>query len=83
MINVPRTSLSRWETETSVMDVLTASKIADYFNVSLDFLTGRDSFPHTLGLSPKEYDHIKTLRGLKPNKQHILYDLAKALDAVK
>lgn len=41
ILNVHRGSISNWETDKRIPDKDTLIKIADYFNVSIDYLFGR------------------------------------------
>lgn len=43
MLNVHQTAISQWETGRTTPDIDTAEKMAKLFNVSLDYLLGRDT----------------------------------------
>ena|GEM_PF-1964872 len=68
-IGVTRQALSKWVTGDTIPDILSASKIADYFNVSTDYLLGRTEHRTTdkelsevcdyLGLSEASINFIK------------------------
>lgn len=42
-INIARSTLSNYESNNRIPDIYTLAKIADYFNVTLDFLVGHTS----------------------------------------
>ena len=49
-LGVSRTTYTQYETERSEPDLVTVSKLSDYFEVSLDYLVGRTNirgYPHT------------------------------------
>lgn len=43
---IPQNSISRYETGVRKPDYDTLIQIADYFNVSIDYLVGRSDNPH-------------------------------------
>ena len=45
MLNVKQTTISNWENEITEIDQQSLFKLADYFNVSVDYLLGRDADP--------------------------------------
>lgn len=48
-INIARSTLSNYERNNRMPDIQTLSKLADHFNVTLDFLVGQTSpFPNTM-----------------------------------
>ena len=51
-INISRPTISRWKSDKMSMSLASALKVVDYFNCSLDFLTGRSDI--VLDYSPKE-----------------------------
>ena len=44
-LNVHQTAVSQWETNRTSPDVQTMGAIAEYFNVSIDYLLGRTDDP--------------------------------------
>lgn len=64
-LGVAKQSVSNWENDNIMPSIEMLVKIADYFNVSTDYLLGRD-VKHTLdglmidvtGLTPRQIDHI-------------------------
>ena len=44
-LGIPQNSISRFETETRRPDYYTLIQLADYFNVSIDYLVGRSDNP--------------------------------------
>jgi transcriptional regulator with XRE-family HTH domain len=47
-IGFNRSTLANWETDRALPDIETCNKIADYFNVSTDYLLGRSNTPRPL-----------------------------------
>ena len=45
VLGISRSAVAMWETGGSEPDNKTLEKIADYFNVSIDYLLGRDDTP--------------------------------------
>lgn len=43
MLNVKQTTISNWENEITEIDQQSLFTLADYFNVSVDYLLGRDN----------------------------------------
>ena len=43
MLNVKQTTISNWENEITEIDQQSLFTLADYFNVSVDYLMGRDN----------------------------------------
>ena len=64
-LGVKKQSISNWENDNIMPSVEMLVKIADYFNVSTDFLLGRDSQTDSEsysvdvnGLTPRQIEHI-------------------------
>lgn len=53
LLNVSRTTIVRYEKGTCEPDIATLVKIADIFNVSLDYLLGRTIHKHNLSMLNK------------------------------
>ena len=51
-INVHQTAISQWETNKTNPDMSTALLLADFFEVSLDYLLGKKSSPETSIVQP-------------------------------
>ncbi len=72
MLGVDRTTYTKYETGDNQPDIKTVKKIADFFNVSVDYMLGRDEkkndIPTDVTLSEKDLKKIKKesnrLRGL-------------------
>lgn len=62
-IGITQQSLSRYEREITLIDAITASKIASYFKVSTDYLMGLSNNPNqenfTVGLTEEEIKKLK------------------------
>lgn len=67
-LGVAKQSVSNWENDNIMPSIEMLEKIADYFNVSTDYLLGRDG-KHTsdgimidvAGLTPRQIEHIKQI----------------------
>lgn len=51
-----RQAVSLWEIDRSRPDMTMLARIADFFNVTVDFLIGRDELPCLTGEEPAPYD---------------------------
>lgn len=67
-LGVKKQSVSNWENDNIMPSVETLEKIADFFEVSTDYLLGRESGINNgvmcldvTGLSPKKVEHIRLL----------------------
>lgn len=65
-LNVGRNTISRYENGEREPDIHITQKLADYFDVTLDYLTGRscDQIPPSFRLTPSEYALIVKYRAL-------------------
>ena len=52
IIGIAQPTLSGWETGRTQIDYENLNKLADYFNVSLDYLLGRNVPPTPIGIEP-------------------------------
>ena len=69
LLNIPITSYIRYETEEKTPNLDTLIKLANHFNVSLDYLVGRD-FGNGLGyLDENQLTFIKTFLTLNTANQ--------------
>lgn len=60
ILNVAQTTYGGYETQTSEPNIETLTKLANYYNVSLDYLVGRD-FSNDIGyLTQQEKEFLKT-----------------------
>lgn len=81
-LGVSPSTVSGWETENRQMDYDTLIKIADYFDVSIDYLLGRDH--KVTNLSDSEKHILSSFRSLhKENKTIWLKILDVLLDNQK
>ena len=88
LLNISRQSCNFYENEKRDPDTTMLIRIADIFNVSLDYLLGRTSTIATPAYSPDELDLIKKYRFLDEARQEAIRDLidtsyTKALTAQK
>ena len=66
-LNVSQSTISAYETGERTPDLETFIKIADLFNVSLDYLCGKSNTKQSIqssDLSPEELDHVYVYRQL-------------------
>lgn len=92
IVHVGKSTVSQWENNIHMPDIETVRKIADFLNVSTDFLLGRVDDPD-VKIIPKEdlpaelaeyADYIKILKDfdvddISPEELKELIDLAKRL----
>ncbi len=67
-LNVSQSTISAYEVGERVPDLETLIAIADFFNVSLDYLAGLSDLKQQIrqsDLSPSELEHIHTYRQLR------------------
>ncbi len=65
MLHVNRTTLTKWETGKHNPDVETVLRLADYFNVSTDYLLGKSDIPNnTLYVKTDSSDQFTELNKL-------------------
>ncbi len=76
-LGVKKQSVSNWENDNIMPSIEMLIKIADYFNVSTDYLLGRDRqddySTFTLdvtGLSPLQREHLRLIVDDLRNKEH-------------
>ena len=70
-LSVTKQTVSNWENDNILPSIDMLTKLADYFNVSCDYILDRTptSFVLTDGLSPEEIAHISLLiEGIKKLK---------------
>lgn len=67
-LGVAKQSVSNWENDNIMPSVEMLEKIADFFNVSTDYLLGRDGKTTTdgtmvdlTGLTPRQMEHIRLI----------------------
>jgi len=69
LLNVAKTTYCGYELETSEPSIATLIKLADYYNVSLDYLVGRQ-FANDVGyLSDSEKSMLEIYRNLSAENQ--------------
>jgi transcriptional regulator with XRE-family HTH domain len=82
-IGVSQAALSRWESETNILDVISASAIADFFGVTLDYVTGRSPYRLSVQIAPRESELLNLFRSFSQEKRETIYQLIKALTRQK
>lgn len=60
-IGVSRQAITMWETGQRIPDTVTLKKLADFFNVTTDYLLGRDN-PNDVNYEPTPQELEKVLR---------------------
>lgn len=69
-LNTTQVTYGRYELETCEPTIETLTKLADYYNVSLDYLVGRD-FSNDIGyLTQQEKEFFKTYKQLNIQNQN-------------
>lgn len=81
ILNMPQSTYQHYENFRSVPSIDTLIKLADYYQVSLDYLVGRN-FQNELGyLTSQELEYVKTLLQLnEQNKYKILFKAISLLN---
>lgn len=88
-IMVSQQSVNKYENHGVEPDINTLIRIADYFNVSIDFLVGRVDIRESVtklsssDLSNNEVDLIKAFQGLTPAQQMHLTTFLVSLQSPK
>lgn len=66
-IGISYANYNKYETSNVLPDIITLSKIADYYNISVDYLIDR-KVPNDLGyISSEDYDLFKKISSLSEN----------------
>ncbi len=69
ILNITTAGYNKYEINNTEPNIETLCKLADYYNVSLDYLVGRE-FGNDLGyLTKEQYETIKKFLSLSPDKQ--------------
>lgn len=64
LLNVTQTTYGRYELETSEPNIETLCKLADYYNVTLDYLVGRQTKNDIGYLTDKQYSAVLLIKQL-------------------
>lgn len=86
-LNVATGTIGNWEVDARDPDLTMLTKIADYFNVSIDYLMGREDYYGNYyhrelmqsDLSDKECAILKEFRSLLPEMQDFIMNMIKDL----
>lgn len=80
-LNIPKMTYNNYEQNRNEPNIATLIRFADYYNVSLDYLVGRN-FQNELGyLTSQELEYVKTLLQLnEQNKYKILFKAISLLN---
>lgn len=84
MLNVKKTTLGAWERGTNEPPLFYVIKLADYFNVTIDYLTGREEedgriIVQELELPSDEKKVLEKYRILPPELKAVSYEYIKSL----
>lgn len=61
-LNVDQSTISKWEKDKAIPDILTLLRLSDIFNVSIDYLFGKDNPIKTLSDEQKKlFNEIQSL----------------------
>ncbi|ERM18973.1 XRE family transcriptional regulator [Brevibacillus laterosporus PE36] len=90
-LDIPESTIRRLESSDSLPRHERLEKIADFFNVSVDYLLGRDndktntdstdpfaSVMNDPALSEEDKNILNLIRNLPPNKKHLVKELLEA-----
>lgn len=84
-IGMSQQSINQYENHDTEPDILTLSKLADYFNTSIDYLVGhtdiKDPFDNTAAyhLNANEADLIAKYRALSPKERTCVQQVVETL----
>jgi len=89
-LNFTKNAIYEWEHDRSQPNIETLKKLADYFNVSIDYLVGRTddeyavpTVPQTEDLSARERELLSEFRRLGPFEAEAILIQIKALAGEK
>lgn len=78
IFNVAQNTISQWELGLRTMDIDTASKLADFFNVSVDYFLGRTDDPlGKVDLEPDIRMISRAAQKMDPEKRNKMLRLLK------
>ncbi|HLT85902.1 MAG TPA: helix-turn-helix transcriptional regulator [Georgenia sp.] len=79
ILEVDNTTISKWESDIYEPEMTAIKKIADYFNVSIDYLLGRtdDPNPHTYDEKEAEKAFQKAIAAMKKEPHDKEYAMKK------
>lgn len=86
VIGVSQQSINKYENHSVEPDAATMIAIADYFNISVDYLIGHTDIKRPVehvrkyDLNDDEADIIDMYRGLKPDERHAIQSVIKCLN---
>lgn len=82
IIGVTQQAVGKWERARAMPDNDILLKLADFFNVSVDYLLGRSTSiqePYAPGLSPDELALIEKYRRMKDNEKDTMHKVADTI----
>lgn len=66
LLNITQVTYGRYELETSEPNIETLCKLADYYNVSIDYLIGRENINEIGYLNEQQINAVKLIKELNP-----------------
>jgi transcriptional regulator with XRE-family HTH domain len=78
-LNIPYANYNKYETSDTMPDIETLTKIANYYNVSLDYLVGRQWNNDIGNINKNQYEFVKLYLELDDADQNKLYGYAMCL----
>ena len=78
LLNITQASYNRYEAGINEPNIEKLIKLADYYNVSIDYLVGRDTSNDIGYLNEQETQLVKIFRELKQNSQYKVIGYAMA-----
>ncbi len=83
LLGITTVGYNGYETQKREPNIKTLIKLADYYNVSLDYLVGRE-FKNDLGfLTKKQFDAFSAYLSLSEDNQNIAFGYISALNEKK
>ena len=80
-LNVHQTAISQWETGKTFPDMTTAQMLADFFDVSIDFLFGRTSDSQLYIDTNRSLEEINSYEGSVPPLSPKAYQIGRDYDS--
>ncbi len=76
---VPYANYNKYETTTTIPDIETLIKLANFYNISLDYLVGR-KFGNDIGfLTDDQFQNLKIILSLSEKNQYKVFGYALSL----
>ncbi len=79
VVNVKQNTISNWESGNTEIDQKNLIALSDYFDVSVDYILGRDYVNKIASVSDDENELLKYYRKLNEKNKSVLFDVAKGI----